>query len=414
VSDKLHRTRTLWLCTLLHAFTHIYQVALIPLYLLIRRDLHLASDERATFLVAAMGLTYFIPAYSMGILADRFNRKKLLAFGLTINALGFISLAFSRSYPAALFSVGLAGLGGSFYHPTATAMLVRLFPEAKGKALGQSAIGASLGFFVAPIYAGWRAQTAGWRQPVLELGSLGLLAALLFTWLAHDHPQPARDRTPGASNEKLFATPTLWMLFIGAALLFSLRDFAGSGMVSLGSLFLQTAKGFTPAQTGMALSCIYLASTVSNPILGSLSDRGRTGWAATMLGASAATAAVFPRLATQWFPVALSVYGFFFMASYPMVEAAVMEASDDSVRGRVFGLFITAGGLVGSLSHWCAGFWVQALGAGAAETRRYFGLYELLAICVATSLAGLACLRGLHRRKPAPSATVAAIAPIGI
>ncbi len=399
---------------MLHAFTHIYQVALIPLYLLIRRDLHLAGDTQATFLVAAMGMTYYIPSYSMGILADRFNRKKLLAFGLVLNAVGFIFLAFARSYPAALLSVAIAGLGGSFYHPTATAMLVRLFPEAKGKALGQSAIGASLGFFIAPIYAGWRAQSAGWRQPVLELGLAGLVGAFLFVLMAHDHPQPARTRKPATGAEKLFATPALWMLFIGAALLFSLRDFAGSGIVSLTSLFLQTARAFSPAQTGAALSCIYLASTISNPILGALSDRGRTKWAAAMLGASALTAALFPRLATPWIPIALSIYGFFFMASYPMVEAAVMEVIDDSVRGRVFGLFITAGGVVASLSHWCAGFWVQALGANAAQSGRYFGLYELLAVFVGVSLGGLACLRGLRRHMRSAPAALPAVAPIGV
>ena len=34
-SKPNHKTRTLWLAGALHAFTHVYQVALMPLYLLI-------------------------------------------------------------------------------------------------------------------------------------------------------------------------------------------------------------------------------------------------------------------------------------------------------------------------------------------------------------------------------------------
>src|SRR6188472_3212188 len=90
MSSDQHRTRTLWLCTALHGFTHVYQVALIPLYLLIRKDFALTSDGQATFFVTAMGVSYFLPSYFMGILADRANRKKLLAIGLTVNAAGFI------------------------------------------------------------------------------------------------------------------------------------------------------------------------------------------------------------------------------------------------------------------------------------------------------------------------------------
>ena len=46
-----HKTRTLWLCGALHAFTHVYHVALLPLYLRIQQDLNLGSVEQATLLV---------------------------------------------------------------------------------------------------------------------------------------------------------------------------------------------------------------------------------------------------------------------------------------------------------------------------------------------------------------------------
>jgi MFS family permease len=393
-----HNARTLWLCTALHGFTHVYQVALIPLYLLIRKDFSLTSDGQATFFVTAMGVSYFLPSYFMGILADHASRKKILAVGLTINAAGFIGLSFAPNYATAITCLVVAGFGGSFYHPAATALIARLFPINTGKALGKVGIGASLGFFVGPIYSGWRAETAGWRQPILELGIIGLLGAIAFVWLAVEHENPK----PIARAEKkvrLFPTPLLWLLFLSASFAFCLRDFAGMGMATLSSLFLQRAHEFSLKQTGLTLSCIYLASVISNPLFGGLSDRSRVRWTSTVLIVAAAIIFIFPHLHGGWIPFALAAYGFFFMASYPMVEAALMQSVPDAVRGRVFGLFITIGGLLGNFSHWLIGTWTKKLGTHAMESSGYFNLYNVLALFVLLSLAGLFGLHSLRRKE---------------
>ena len=131
-----HRTRTLILTTILHAFTHVYQVALVPLYLTIQTDLKLSHVGQATALVSVMMISYFVPSYPMGVLADRVSRKHLLGVGLLINGLGFVSLAYAPNYAMALASVAIAGLGGSFFHPAATALIARLHPQGTGRALG--------------------------------------------------------------------------------------------------------------------------------------------------------------------------------------------------------------------------------------------------------------------------------------
>lgn len=392
--------RTLWLCGVLHAFTHLYNVALLPLYLLIQVDLKLASVDQATLLVTVMMLAYFGPSYPMGLLADRFSRKRILGIGLALNALGFVGLSFCGSYTMALASVVFAGLGGSFYHPAATAMVARAFPTNTGKALGLVAVGASVGFFFGPLYTGWRAASTGsWRTPVLELGLLGLVAAGLFMLYA---PEESTERARGGSGqalEKMFPTRTLWLFFIGASLSFSLRDFTGWSMGSLGSLFMQKARGFDLNTTGLALSSIFLASIVSNPLFGGLSDRGRNRWLAFVLIVSAFMVAIFPRVPNAAVIPTLALYGFFFLAGYPIIEAALMESVHDSVRGRVFGAFITIGGMVGNLAHWAVGAWVKKLGAEAATPGAYYPLYALLAALVVLSLAGLPCLHAIRKRE---------------
>lgn len=403
-ADRRHQARTLWLTGVLHAFTHLYQVALLPLYLLIQKDLRLQGVGQATLLLTVLLVACFGPSYPIGVLADRYNRKRMLAIGLAINGLGFAALSLAPSYGWALAAVVVAGLGGSFYHPAATAMIARLFPRTTGKALGLVGIGAGAGFFVGPIYSGWRATmlepalgSAAWRRPVLELGLLGVAVSILFALLA-DEERPA-TAPEHQRAEALFPTLPLWGFFGAYCFAFSLRDFAGAGMGSLGSLFLQKAHGFDPKLTGLALSGIYLAAIISNPLFGSLSDRGRKRWVTVAIITAAAMIALLPHVPAHWIIPVYFLYGFFFMASYPMTEAAIMEAVPDSVRGRVFGLFVMTGGILGNLSHWVAGVKVRQLGEAAARPGSYFPLYAGLAVLLLLSLAGLFCLKPIRNRE---------------
>lgn len=397
-----HRARTLWLIGMLHAFTHLYGVALLPLYLEIQRDFQLAMVEQATLLVTVIGLAYFIPSYLLGVLADRFNRTRLLTIGLLTNALGFIAIATAPSYGWAIAGAALAGFGGSFYHPAATALIAQLYPEARGRALGLVGIGASVGFFFGPMYTGWRAGGgSGWRSPVLELGLLGMVATVVFVGLVRDVParEPQRELEIKAASPRLFPTAALWVFFVCSALLLSLRDFAGSAMGTSASLFFQKAHQFGTGLTGVALSGIFIASAVSNPLFGRLSDRGRMRWLAGLLLVAAGLVFVFPRVPAVWSVPVLLAYGFFFMATYPVTEAALMESVPDAVRGRIFGLFIMISGLIGNVAHWAMGDWVGRMGPAAGRPSGYYTLYGVLALLVLASLAALPFLRGIRKRE---------------
>ncbi|MDX1952973.1 MAG: MFS transporter [Verrucomicrobiota bacterium] len=400
VDSAAHRTRTLWLVGILHAFTHVYQVVLLPAYFLIQKDFALESVDQATLLVTVMMLAYFGPSYFLGVLADRYSRKQLLAWGLALNAAGFIALSLANSYPLAILCVAISGIGGCFYHPAATALIAQLYPKGTGKALGLVGIGAGLGFFIGPLYAGWRAAISGWRAPVLELGIAGLLMAIIFAWLAEEHQRPETgNHQPSMVKVPMFPTGTLWLLFISASFAFSLRDFTGSSMGSLGSLYLQQAHSLDLRTTGATISAIFLAAALSNPIFGKLSDHGRYTWTMIVLIIASILVISFPYLPVSWAGVGLFCYGFFFMASYPTVEAALMESVPNEVRGRVFGFFITIGGFVGNLAHWLMGEWVHRLGPNATNPAAYRPIYWLLGGLVIASTLGLLFLSKLKKRE---------------
>lgn len=176
-------------------------------------------------------------------------------------------------------------------------------------------------------------------------------------------------------------------------------------MGSLSSLFLQKAHDYDPKWTGLALSGIFVAAIISNPLFGSLSDGGRKRWITLVLIVAAVTAALFPHVPPHWTIPVLVIYGFFFMASYPMTEAALMESVPDAVRGRVFGLFVMGGGVIGNLSHWAVGVKVKHLGDAAHVVSSYFPIYAVVALLMVASLLGLLCLHAIQRREPEATPT---------
>jgi MFS family permease len=223
--------------------------------------------------------------------------------------------------------------------------------------------------------------------------------AAIFTWLADtEQPAPASERKTVRAGQ-LFPSPALWFFFLAYCLAFSVRDFAGASMGSLTSLFLQKARNYDPKWTGLALSGIFVAAIISNPLFGSLSDGGRKRWIALALVVAAVMVALFPHVPSHWMIPVLVVYGFFFMASYPMTEAALMESVPDAVRGRVFGLFVMGGGVLGNLSHWAVGAKVKHLGEAAHSVNAYFPIYAVVALLVLVSLMGLICLPAIQRRE---------------
>src|SRR3954453_17760471 len=106
---------TLALCTVLHAFTHAYGSMLVPLFLLMVRDLRLRGVSYASAVVTGYGLVISLLSYTAGVLADRSDRKTLLGVGLLGNALAMVAMGLTRQYELILVYGLLAGLFGALF-----------------------------------------------------------------------------------------------------------------------------------------------------------------------------------------------------------------------------------------------------------------------------------------------------------
>jgi MFS family permease len=369
----------------LHGMNHALQVALPPLFLAIQDELGISGLGP----VMAFGTVYFavygVMNLPYGFMVDRFSKKKVLALGSLINALAFVLAGLAPSYGVFMVAMVLAGLGGGAYHPAANAIIAGIFKDRLGRALGLVGSGAALGLAAGPALAGYLGEMLGWRYACLALAGLGILVSLLF-WLNMPAETPRHQKQAASPLDlRALLAPTLLVITI-----FSLREFSLWGVKLITAPMSQMNLGFSSHTAGLLVGGISVMGIISQPVGGTLSDRlGRGSTVFWSLMAAGPLFVLLPHLGPVLvFPAAL-VAGLFLFATVPVVEAAAADAVPEEGRGRVFGLMLTAGILIGALSPYLMGFVFD-------QTGSYLLPYLALG-CVALG-AGLLALR-LPRKK---------------
>ncbi len=369
---------TLLLATLLHAFTHALGVILVPLYLMIRADLKLPGVKYAAAIVTVYGIVYAIFSYPAGVLADRISRKTMLGVGLLLNAAMIVLMGLTRRYELLIVLAALGGIAGTVFHPAANALVPEHFPKSPGMAIGLLGIGSGLGFFAGPQYAGWRAESArwhwhaiaDWQRPCIEMGSAGVLVAVIFLILARE-TRPAR--TTRTTVHPSLDKKTKWQV-IAIAIVLGCRDFAGVASLTLASIYLQRALKLDPRKTGLILGLMMLTGVAANPLAVWLSPgRRRLPFLSGVLVLAGLTIATVP-LCGQNITAVLTVlclFQSFQLGSYAMSDAGMLERVAPHVRGRVVGLFLTIAGTFAGTSPWVMGFWTDSFGERASQPLAY-------------------------------------------
>jgi MFS family permease len=142
----------------------------------------LSDRERGILAGLAYGLSFSLAAIPFGMAVDRYSRRALMTFALSMwsgatvvcaYATGFWSLLLGRA------AVGMAEAGGS---PTGMSLLSDYFDERRrATAIGIWYISSGLGLSIAFFVGGWLIQQHGWRVAFLAAGVPGLiLAPVLF------------------------------------------------------------------------------------------------------------------------------------------------------------------------------------------------------------------------------------------
>jgi len=353
----------------------------------IRLELAL-SDAGAAFLTGVpLALFYVVCGIPIAWLADRSNRRNIVAVSLVLWSGFTVLCGLSVSYLQFLLSrigVGVGEAGGT---PSSTSIVSDCFPaERRPMALSVFALGAPIGAWLGADLAGAVAQAHGWRAAFFALGVPGVVLGLLV-FLTIREPRRGQLDAMAAEHRASFSASLAFLWRQRAAF----HVIMGSGVCSLWGwglvwwtpTFLLRTYGLNVAQAGALTGHIHLvggllatasaAWFMSRP---NMLDARRVLW---MLGLVIGCATV-PSLIAYW-THSLWVARLMFWAYIPAIYffigpcmALVLNLAPPQMRstftawsvlvGNVFNL-IVAPQFVGILSDWFGG----AHGSDAASLR---------------------------------------------
>ena len=153
----------------------------------------------ANFIIPDLGLTntqfglltgfgflffYSIMGLFMGFLADRFNRPKLIAFGVALWSILTSVSGLAKNFIGLLIPRMFIGVGESILTPTSLSILGDRFPkERMGFISGAYYLGIPIGAGLSLIIAGYLGPLIGWRMCFYILGGIGLIFALIMFFI---------------------------------------------------------------------------------------------------------------------------------------------------------------------------------------------------------------------------------------
>jgi MFS family permease len=197
-----------------NAFAYIDRITVAILTPLLQADLALSDTQAGLLQGLAFALFYTLFGLPLGWITDRWNRKWLLAIGMSgwslMTALCGVATGFG---PLFLARVGV-GMGEGCLNPCASSLIGDYFePGARSRAFGVYVMGSSIGngltFFLGGLLLTWLTAHGGlsvpgigplkpWRAMFILIGIAGLIPALLFVLTVRE-PRRLELGTTGAS-----------------------------------------------------------------------------------------------------------------------------------------------------------------------------------------------------------------------
>jgi len=337
-----------------HLLSHFYQVALGPLFPLLRVEFDVSYTALGLIVSLFFGVSGACQAF-VGILVDRYGAHRLLLFGITTMATSVFLMGLTPTYWLLLPLAVTAAFGNCVFHPADISILsAKISPQRIGRALGIHGFGGTCGYFLSPIiiYYGV-ASTFGWRAGLITAGAIGWLAALLiFRHRAVLHMPPGSKDSSGTLPGVAFYGRLLTNLPLMAAFFyFMLVAAAGVGMQNFSVPALMELYD-PPLALATAGLTIYLGGAAAGILAGGeLADRfPRHAMIATIGMASGAVFMISVALLPLSMPVViafLGAAGFFVGTTGPSRDILIRAATPVGATGKVFG-FVYSGLDLGS------------------------------------------------------------------
>ncbi len=200
----------------------------------IRKEFGLGDSELGA-LNTAFTLLYAFVGLPLGTLADRFNRKQILAVGVFLWSLMTAASGFARNFWQ-IFAMRLGvGIGEATCAPAATSLIGDYFgSEKRAKALSIFMLGLPVGLALSFAISGVVTKEYGWRWAFFVAGLPGLLcvAAVMFIREpergAVEAVKVGLKKREGSPYKLILSSPTMiWLILSGALHNFNMYALGG-------------------------------------------------------------------------------------------------------------------------------------------------------------------------------------------
>ncbi|MFY8075443.1 MAG: MFS transporter, partial [Sphingorhabdus lacus] len=165
----------------------------------IRLELKLTDSGVAFLTGVSLALFYVTMGIPLSWIADRYNRKNLLAISMAVWSAMTAFCGLSQGYMQLLLArigVGIGEAGGT---PSCNSIVADYFPASRrAMAMTVFALGAPIGAWLGADMAGAVAATYGWRYAFFVLGVPGVVLALVVYLTIKE---PARGRLDAVSDQ---------------------------------------------------------------------------------------------------------------------------------------------------------------------------------------------------------------------
>jgi len=351
--------RVIGLVGVAHGFSHFYQLAIPPLFPLLREEFGASYAALGSIMAVYFALSGVMQTVA-GFVVDRYGARPVLIGGLLLSASGIGLAGLVPSFEWLYVAMVIAGLGNSVFHPADMALLnAKVAPRRLGYAFSAHSITGYLGWAIAPMLAVSVSSVWGWRSALVAAGVTGIAFAvfmaaqrvLALEARASRHEAGAR-RGLGKDVRLLLSTPVV--LCFGFFLLLSM---ALSGWQTFSTTALTQIYAVELVLASSALTAFLFGSAAGvafGGVLAARSDRHRTIASAGMLCSAAATFV----LGTAALPLSLliavaALAGFAVGSVAPARDILVREIAPLEARGKVYGFVYSAldlGGLAAPLA----------------------------------------------------------------
>ena len=336
---------------LAHGVSHFLQLALPPLFPLLRAEFAvswtLLGFIAGTFYVASGAVQF-----AAGFFVDRLGARPVLLGGMAMLVVGTLGASLAPD-PSWLFPcAAIMGAGNGVFHPSDFAILnANVTARRLGHAYSTHGVGGNLGYALAPVVSFGLGVAFGWRIALVAMGLVGLV---MLGILASQRRVLTSHRAPDAHAHTLKGSV---VLFVQPAIVLCFLYFVFQTAASIG---LQT---FLPSalNTGLAVPLVVATSAVTAYLLGGTAGiviggflavrterHDRVAATGLLVGASLLPLVAANLVPLPWLVPLFVVVGLFIGATGPSRDLIVRNATPKGAAGRVYG-FVYSGLDLGSM-----------------------------------------------------------------